>query len=197
MYWGNEINSYRNSCLTLTSFNFIELFIMKYITGLLFFSLFIVANSNAQIEFANRPSPPAKVDATILNGAAISLNYSSPAVKGRTIWGGLVPYNQVWRTGANEANVFQTDKDILVNGQKLPAGKYSLFTIPGETEWTIIFNKEWDQWGTMKYNSSNDVLRVTTNPQKSLQFNERLKFTLEDSVLSLLWENLQVNLLLQ
>ncbi|MEO5906573.1 MAG: DUF2911 domain-containing protein, partial [Saprospiraceae bacterium] len=143
------------------------------------------------------PSPPAKVDATIINGATISLNYSSPAVKGRTIWGGLVPYNQLWRTGANEANVFQTDKDILVNGQKLPAGKYSLFTIPGVNEWTVIFNREWDQWGTMKYNSSNDVLRVTTKPQKSMQFNERLKFTLEDSVLSLLWENLQINLLLQ
>lgn len=170
---------------------------MKYLSGILFFSCFLVVSTSAQIEFANRPSPPAKVNATIINGATISLSYSSPAVNGRTVWGSLVPYNQVWRTGANEANIFETDKEILVNGQKLPAGKYSLFTIPGEKEWTVIFNKEWNQWGTMKYNSSNDVLRVKTNPQKSMQFNERLKFTLEDSVLSLLWDNLQINLLLQ
>ncbi len=175
----------------------IELSIMKYLTCIIFFSLFLVPITNAQIEFANRPSPPAKVNAAILNGATISLSYSSPAVNGRTIWGSLVPYNQVWRTGANEANIFETDKDILVNGQKLPAGKYSLFTIPGEKEWIVVFNKEWNQWGTMKYNSSDDVLRVTTPPQKSMQLNERLKFTLEDSVLSLLWENLQINLLLQ
>ena len=170
---------------------------MKYLAGILFFSLFVIVSSNAQSDVANRPSPPAKVEATIINGANISLNYSSPSVKGRTIWGSLVPYNQVWRTGANEANIFETDKDILVNGQKLPAGKYSLFTIPGESEWTVIFNKDWDQWGAFKYNASKDALRVTTKPQKSMQFNERLKFTLEDSVLSLLWENVQVNLLLQ
>lgn len=170
---------------------------MKYLVCTLFFSFFLIVSSNAQIEFANRPSPPAKVNATIINGATVDLSYSSPAVNGRMIWGGLVPYNQVWRTGANEANVFETDKDLLVNGQKLPAGKYSLFTIPGEKEWTVIFNKEWNQWGTMKYNSADDVLRVTTKPQKSRQFNERLKFTLEDSVLSLLWENLQINLLLE
>ena len=170
---------------------------MKYFFSLFILGFIAMTNTNAQSEVANRPSPPAKVDAMIGNGATITLSYSSPAVKGRTIWGSLVPYNQVWRTGANEANIFETDKDLLVNGQKLPAGKYSLFTIPGEKEWTVIFNKEWNQWGTMKYNAADDVLRVTTKPQKSMQFNERLKFTLEDSVLTLLWENLQINLLLQ
>src|SRR5436190_20179097 len=78
----------------------------------------------------------------------VSITFSRPGVKGRTIWGGLVPYNQVWRTGANEATTFSVSDDVKINGQPLPAGSYSLHTIPGKDSWTIIFNKVDKQFGS-------------------------------------------------
>ncbi len=147
---------------------------------------------SGQEDKSTRPSPPAEAHAT-LGAAMVSINYSSPAVKGRTVWGSLVPYGKVWRTGANEATVFETSADLMVNGQKLPAGKYGLFTIPGEKEWTFIFNSVWDQWGAFKYDQAKDVLRITAVPEKSQAFNERMKFEISDHVVSLLWENLKVS----
>ena len=147
---------------------------------------------SGQDDKSTRPSPPAEAHAQI-GDKAISVNYSSPAVKGRTIWGDLVPYGKVWRTGANEATVFETSGDLVINGQKLPAGKYGLFTIPGEKEWTIIFNSVWEQWGAFKYDASKDVLRIKANPVKSDAFNERMKFVISDHVVTLLWEDLQVS----
>ncbi len=87
-----------------------------------------------------KPSPPRVVEGAVA-GANIKINYSSPAVRGRQIWGNLVPLGEVWRAGANEATTFETDKDIKVQGEKLPKGKYSLFLIPNEGESTMIFNK--------------------------------------------------------
>jgi hypothetical protein len=147
---------------------------------------------SGQEDKSKRPSPPAEAHAQI-GDKAISLNYSSPAVKGRTIWGDLVPYGKVWRTGANEATIFETSGDLVINGQKLPAGKYGLFTIPGEKEWTIIFNSVWDQWGAFKYDASKDVLRLKANAVKSEAFNERMKFEITDHVVTLLWEDIKVS----
>jgi hypothetical protein len=147
---------------------------------------------SGQEDKSTRPSPPAEVHAKIGDNT-VSINYSSPSVKGRTIWGDLVPYGKVWRTGANEATIFETSGELNFNGQKLPAGKYGLFTIPGEKEWTIIFNSVWDQWGAFKYDASKDVLRLKANPAKSDAFNERMKFEINDHVISLLWENLKVS----
>ena len=147
---------------------------------------------SGQEDKSTRPSPPAAVHAKIGDNT-VSINYSSPAVKGRTIWGDLVPYGKVWRTGANEATVFETSGDLVVNGQKLPAGKYGLFTLPGEKEWTVIFNSVWDQWGAFKYDASKDVLRIKANPVKSEAFNERMKFEISDHVVTLLWEDLKVS----
>jgi hypothetical protein len=147
----------------------------------------------SQGDKSTRPSPPAEVKAEV-NGTMVSVNYSSPSVKERAIWGELVPYGKVWRTGANEATVIETSGDIMVNELTLPAGKYSLFTIPGEKEWTFIFNSVWDQWGHYKYESSKDVLRVTAVPQKSSEFHEKLTFDIMDNVLILSWENLTVGL---
>src|SRR6185437_4669611 len=93
----------------------------------------------AQGDKSKRPSPPETATGTV-GGASISINYSSPSVKGRKIWGGLVPYDKVWRAGANEATIFETNKAIKIEGKDLPAGKYSLFATPGENEWTIILN---------------------------------------------------------
>ena len=108
---------------------------------------------------AQEKASPAKTAEGLVNGATITIHYSSPAVKGRTIWGDLVPFGKVWRAGANEATTFETNKDIKVEGKDLPAGKYSFFIIPGETQSTFIFNSETGQWGT-NYDESKDVLRV-------------------------------------
>lgn len=110
-------------------------------------------------------SPPAKVEKRV-GDANVKINYHRPSARERKIMGGLVPYGQVWRTGANNATVFEVDRDITVEGKPLPKGKYSLFTIPGEKEWTVIFNKKHDQWGAFNYNEDDDQLRVKVKPQK-------------------------------
>ncbi len=124
--------------------------------------------------------------------ATISINYGSPSVKGRKIWGDLVPYGKVWRTGANEATTFKTDQDIMVEGKKLPAGKYAFFAIPGEKTWIIIFNKTANQWGSFSYKEGDDALRVEVKPGKSAAMNEHLVYKVSNSGVSLLWENLEV-----
>jgi len=148
--------------------------------------------AGAQDNKADRPSPPAEVSATI-GEANITISYSSPAVKDRKVWGGLVPYEKVWRTGANEATVFETSADIKVNGSDLPAGKYGLFTIPGEETWTVVFNSVSDQWGSYNYNSSKDVLRVTATPGESA-FQERMRFVIEGDQVVFEWERLRLPL---
>ena len=150
----------------------------------------------AQGDKSKRPSPPATATGKVM-GATITINYSSPAVKGRKIWGGLVPYDKVWRAGANEATLFETDKDIKVEGKSLPAGKYSLYAIPGEKEWVFIFNSKTGQWGINMDGSTtevpaNDVLRVTVKPEKSPIFNERMKYVVDKNGFALEWENLKV-----
>jgi len=150
----------------------------------------------AQGDKSKRPSPPATATGTV-NGATITIDYSSPAVKGRKIWGGLVPYDKVWRAGANEATLFTTSKDIMVQGKKLAAGKYSLYAIPGEKDWVIIFNSKTGQWGVKDDESTSedpasDVLRVTVKPEKSPAFNERMKFVVDSKGFALEWENLRV-----
>ncbi len=138
-----------------------------------------------------KPSPAASAE--FKSGAAtIKINYSAPSVKGREIWGKLVPYGEVWRAGANEATTFETDKDIKVEGKTLPAGKYSFFTIPGEKEWTIIFNKTAKQWGAYSYKQADDVLRVTVTPAAAAAANEVLKYEGTKTGFSLLWEKLEV-----
>ncbi len=136
-------------------------------------------------------SPRDSVSGKVGN-AMITVNYGSPSVKARKIWGDLVPYGKVWRTGANEATTFTTDKAIVVEGKSLPAGKYSFFAIPNEKEWTIIFNKTAKQWGAYDYKDKEDALRVTVKPKKSSAMAEHLKYTVNSSGISLIWENLEV-----
>lgn len=153
----------------------------------------------AQGDKANRPSPPATATGKI-KGATITINYSSPSVKGRKVWdpsGTLAPYGKVWRAGANEATTFETDKDIKVEGKELPAGKYGFFSIPGESEWTIVFNKVPNQWGAFKYDQAQDQLRVTTKPKKSAQMNERLVYDVTNKGIVLKWENVEVPVAIQ
>ncbi|MGB3617905.1 MAG: DUF2911 domain-containing protein [Catalinimonas sp.] len=130
--------------------------------------------------FGQKPSPAKEASGTI-DGVEVSINWSSPAVKGRTIWGDLVPYDKVWRTGANEATVIRFDEDVTIEGQALPAGEYALFTIPTEGEWTIIFNEEAAQWGAYKYDDTKDALRVRVKPQMVSDSQERLEFMVEEA----------------
>jgi Protein of unknown function (DUF2911) len=141
-------------------------------------------------------SPAATAKGTV-KGANITINYSSPSVKGRKIWGDLVPYDKVWRAGANEATIFETDKDIKVEGKKLAKGKYSLYAIPGEKEWTIIFNSATGQWGinrdgTTTQDPAKDVLRVMVHAKKSSGFQEKLVYTISAKGFDLIWENVDV-----
>lgn len=138
-----------------------------------------------------RASPPAKMEYKV-GDADIVIAYSQPSMKDRVIYGELVPYGKIWRTGANEATTFTTSKDVTINGKKLPAGTYSLFTIPGEDEWTIIFNSDAEQWGAYKYNEDKDVLRVKAKPMKNKK-TEQMTFTPgEGGVIYLDWEETRV-----
>jgi hypothetical protein len=149
-----------------------------------------------------RVSPAATATGKV-NGATITIKYSSPSVKGRKIWGtDLVPYGKVWRAGANEATIFETDKDIKVEGKTLPAGKYSLYAIAGEKEWTMIFNKETGQWGITRAGETTrdpakDALTVKVKPAKSASFNEKMIYVVTAKGFSLQWENLSVETKLQ
>ncbi len=142
----------------------------------------------AQQDKSKRPSPPATAEAS-MDGLEIKISYSQPAVKGRQIWGKLVPYGKIWRTGANEATTFEVSEDVRIEGELLPAGTYALLSIPGETEWTFIFNKKPEQWGAYNYNPDDDALRVTVTPGEAPDFAERLTFRMDDAgTVHLHWE---------
>src|SRR5690349_18638480 len=150
----------------------------KLSIAMLFLSF--AAGAFAQGEKPQPLSPPDSVTGKI-GDATIAISYSSPSVKGRKIWGELVPYDKVWRAGANKATIFTTDKAIKVEGKDLPAGKYSLFALPGQNEWQFIFNSQTGQWGIKKggeanRDPANDVLTVTVKPKQSSTMNERLKY---------------------
>jgi len=150
--------------------------------------------TNAQEDKSKRPSPPDSVSATLSNGTNVSINYSQPSVKGRTIGTDLEPMpGKVWRTGANEATVFEVDKNVKVEGKDLPAGKYGLFTIANGDTWTIIFNKTWNQWGAFSYKEADDALRVNVKAGKAPAFAEKMKFTVsKDGLVTLLWGDIKV-----
>ena len=156
----------------------------------LVFCLLLSVTSWAQDDKAKRPSPAATVSGKVGDGT-VTVNYSSPSVKGRKVWGELVPYGQVWRAGANEATTVEFSNDVMVEGKPLKAGKYSFYTLPGEDEWTVIFNKVPDQWGTV-YDEKQDALRVNVKPVKSAAMNEQLAYEVTDNGIVLRWENLEV-----
>ncbi len=152
--------------------------------ALAFMGVLFSSHSWAQEDKSKRASPPATAAGTV-KGAQITISYSSPSVKGRKIFGGLLPYGQVWRAGANEATIFTTDKEIEVEGKKLPAGKYSLFMTPGEKEWTVYFNSETGQWGEAQggkanMNPAKTVLQVTVKPKDLKEVQEKLIYTIFD-----------------
>jgi hypothetical protein len=161
-----------------------------FLPGLLLLS---VITAHAQEDKSKRPSPPAFVSKKV-GEVTISIDYSQPSVKGRTIGNDLEPMDGVvWRTGANEATVFEVDKDVMVEGKVLPKGKYGLFSVVNGGYWTIIFNKTWKQWGAFSYKESDDVLRVKVQAGKADPFSEKMSFVIEDNGnVNLLWGNNKV-----
>lgn len=161
--------------------------------GLLVLALALPAS--AQPFTTPRPSPAAKVQQTV-GTTDLSISYSRPAVKGRAIWGALVPWAQPWRTGANEATQFTCSDEIMVEGQKLPAGTYAFVSIPTVDSWTVAFSSQKEMWGAYAYDAKNDALRVTVKP-KPAEAVERMQFTFDEPTsdavtLNLRWEKISV-----
>src|SRR5881296_3523631 len=120
----------------------------------------------AQEEKASRPSPAAQAQCQFADGKTIRVDYSSPRAKGRKIYGGLVPYGEVWRTGANEATTFVTDANLSVGGKDVPTGSYTIFTIPNQDKWTLIISKKTGEWGIPYPGEGDDLARVDMNVSK-------------------------------
>jgi hypothetical protein len=162
---------------------------------LVLFSVIAIALSTMGSACAQKPSPPATATGTLQNGTVITINYSSPALKGRTIGKDVEPMQgKVWRAGANDATVFEISKDVMINGKALPAGKYGFFTINNGNDWTLIFNKTWKQWGAFSYKEADDALRVNVSPSTSNNAFERLTYTISNKgIVSLNWGTLQVD----
>ena len=151
---------------------------------LVILSFFAISVANAQ----EKPKSPAEKVTGMINGATIQINYGSPSVRGREIWGKLVPFGEVWRAGANEATTFETDKDLTIEGLRLPAGKYSFFVITSQTECVIIFNKESKQWGAYKYDEKKDQLRIKVKQQIADSSTEKLTYIINATDVELVWE---------
>lgn len=168
---------------------------MRKAISMVFCLSLVAAAAVAQVK-TPQPSPKASLTQTV-GTTDITIHYSRPGVKGRTIWGDLVPHDKVWRTGANAATTISFSDDVTINGQKLAKGTYSLHTIPGKDEWTIIFNTVADQWGSYSYDAAKDALRVTTKPEKSNEFAEWMgfdipKMTTDEATIRFRWENVAV-----
>jgi hypothetical protein len=119
-----------------------------------------------------------KEEHEFIGEAHLTLLYHAPAVRGRMIWGGLVPYGEVWVTGAHSATSLEIDKDFTINKHVVPAGKYAIFTIPGKETWQVIINKKWDQHLADEYDQKDDLVRVEITPEITEQHQERLRYTI-------------------
>lgn len=159
-------------------------------------SLVMAGAASAQLQVP-RPSPKSTVTQTV-GVTDVTVIYSRPSVRDRKIWGELVPMDQVWRTGANEATIVKFSTDVKINGNALTAGAYSLHTIPGQNEWTVIFNKVADQWGSYSYDAAKDACRVKVKPEAS-SHHEMLTFefpavTTTSADMVIAWEKVRVPL---
>jgi hypothetical protein len=165
--------------------------------GISLLALMLASSAIAQQQDkSKRPSPPGTAGIT-LKGKKITIEYSRPSMRGRKIMGGLVPFGEVWRTGANEATSFTTEGDLNIGGAKVPAGKYTLYSLPSEGGWKLIVNKQTGQWGT-EYNEPQDLARIDMKKSATAapveQFTISFKSTGPDSAdLVMEWENTSVS----
>ena len=163
---------------------------MKKVSMVLFVfcASFLVFETQAQ----DKPLSPKETVTGKIDGVDTEIVYCRPSARGRKMIGGKEPYGKVWRTGANAATTIEFDKPVKIEGKSLPAGKYALFTIPNENEWTIIINKDFNQQGAYNYDEKKDVLRVNVKPKKTKDFIETFTITPEKDRVSLKWENTEV-----
>jgi hypothetical protein len=147
---------------------------------------------------ASRPSPDEVVTA-VIGGKKVTVEYSRPSMKGRQIFGGLVPYGKVWRTGANEATVITVDGDFMVGTIHVPAGSYALLTVPGEKEWTLVLNKTSKQWGAFRYDEKMDLGRAGMKVSTVANAVEKFTIAIEQGagnqgVLKLAWDKTEASI---
>jgi len=145
---------------------------------------------------SKRPSPPASAECKLADGKTIKSDYSSPRMKGRKIFGGLVPYGEVWRAGANEATTFVTTASLTAGGKDVPAGSYTIFTIPNQDKWTLIISKKTGEWG-VPYPEGEDLARVDMQVSKTAAPVENFTIAFDSKggscVMQLSWENTQAS----
>jgi hypothetical protein len=150
-------------------------------------------------EASPAPSKSPKTEAmAMIGGNHIHIDYSSPSVRGRQIFGGLVGFGEVWSTGAHKATSIKFDKNVLIGGKEITAGKYGFFTIPGENEWTIIINKVWDMHLADDYNQSEDLIRISVTPEVLSETVESLTYTVSEksantAEISMSWDKTKVS----
>jgi hypothetical protein len=148
---------------------------------LVFLAVLIAIIAVGTIAFGQQPaSPPGTASVTFGDGKTVTIAYSRPSMRGREIFGGLVPYGQVWRTGANAATSLKTDVDLTIGGAAVPAGSYTLYSIPSESGWKLIINKQTGQWGTA-YDEKQDLARVDMKVAKNASPTEQFTISLEKS----------------
>lgn len=152
----------------------------------------------AQQDKASRPSPPASADCTLPGGGTIHVDYSVPSMKGREIFGKLVPYGEVWRAGANEATTFVLSKDAMVGGKAVPAGSYTLFTIPEKDKWTLVVSKKTGEWGVPYPGVSDDFARIPMTAGTLPAAQEKFSITMDKSgagcTLTMTWEKTKASI---
>jgi hypothetical protein len=165
---------------------------MALCSFLLFAVMMVAATANAQQDKASRPSPPASADCTLPSGGTIQVDYSVPSMKGRKIFGGLVPYGEVWRAGANEATTFVINKEVTMGGKAVPAGSYTLFAIPDKDKWTLIISKKTGEWGVPYPGAGDDFARVDMKISQLPAPQEKFSITFEKGAagctLNMAWE---------
>lgn len=170
---------------------------MKKTAVVLLFILSYTLFAAAQQEKSKRPSPPAQAQCKLPDGKTITTDYSRPRAKGRQIFGGLVPYNEVWRTGANEATTFVTTANLNVEGKDVPAGSYTIFTVPAQDKWTLIINKKTGEWGIPYHYESDELVRVPMQVSKTSGPVENFTISYDQSggrcTLQISWENTQAS----
>ncbi len=165
----------------------------KRSSGLLIFAALLVGTLCFAQQQKPPLSPPGEATVKFDDGKAVTIKYSRPSMRGRKIYGGLVPFGQVWRTGANDATSLTTDTDLDIGGTTVPKGSYTIYTLPGQNNWQLIVNKQTGQWGT-EYDQKQDLARI---PMKVGQLPSGLEiFTIaldktgqSAAVLKLDWEN--------
>jgi hypothetical protein len=152
--------------------------------------LAVVVSASVFAQDKKMPSPAAKAEGTI-DGVKVTIDYHQPSVKGRKIMGGLVPFGEVWRTGANATTTIEFSDNVKIEGKSVAKGKYGLYTLPGENEWMIIINKG-IKWGAYDYKQSEDVIRVSVKPGKTDSLVETFIISIDNNAATLKWENTMV-----